>query len=124
MFAMDLDEAKRITVDLDLVPTRANIRRVVKAHSLFHQGNVRLQADFGNEKVYLVMSQNDPSKLYTVLRNGDVKCTCPDAQKDDVSLCKHSQAVLLIEEKEREDSMIAKWENEESNRFACDYELY
>ena len=44
MFAMDLDEAKAITVDMELTPSRANIRRVVRAHDLVNRNHVRLQA--------------------------------------------------------------------------------
>ena len=124
MFAMDLDEARRITVDLDLTPNRGNIRRVVRATDLVNRGLVRHQATFENDSVYLVMSQNNPSQIYTVLKNGIVQCTCLDYQKHD-ELCKHGLAVLLAEEKEREAAMIAEYEVYESNRFACDgYELY
>ena len=123
MFAMDLDEAKAITVDMELTPNRSNIRRVVKATDLVNRGLVRHQATFENDSIYLVMSQNNPSKVYTVLRNGKIQCDCLDHQKTGEP-CKHGLSVLLQEEKERENVMIAKWENEESNRFACDYELY
>ena len=84
---------------------------------------MRHQATFENDSIYLVMSQNNPSKVYTVLRNGKIQCDCLDHQKTGEP-CKHGLSVLLQEEKERENVMIAKWENEESNRFACDYELY
>ena len=123
MFAMNLDDAKAITVDMELTPSRANIRRVVRAHDLVNRGHVRLQADFGDEQIYMVMSQNNPSDIYTVLRNGSLKCTCLDYQKHG-EMCKHGLSVLLQEEQEREDAMIAEYEAYESNRFACDYELY
>ena len=125
MFAiMDLDEAKAVTADMKLTPSRANIRRVVRAHDLVNRNHVRLQADFGDEQIWLIMSQNNPSEVYTVRRNGKVQCTCPDHQKTGEP-CKHGISVILAEQKACEDAMVAEWEDEESNRFACDgYELY
>ena len=124
MFVMDLDEAKAITVDMELTPNRSNIRRVVKATDLVDRGLVRHQATFENDSIYLVMSQNNPSKVYTVLRNGKIQCSCPDHQKTGQA-CKHGISVLLQEEQEREAALIAEYEVYESNRFACDgYELY
>jgi len=120
---MMIEQAKARAIDLGLVPNRPNIRRVVRAHDLVNRGLVRHQATFENDSIYLVMSQNNPSKVYTVLRNGKIQCDCFDHQKTGEP-CKHGLSVLLQEEKERENVMIAKWENEESNRFACDYELY
>ena len=123
MFAMDLDEAKAITVDMELTPSRANIRRVVRAHDLVNRNHVRLQADFGDEQIYLVMSQNDLGKVHTVRRNGKIQCTCLDYQGHGET-CKHGLAVLLAEEQARDDALIAKMDVHESDRFACDYELY
>ena len=124
MYAMNLDEAKAITVDMKLTPSRANIRRVVRAHDLVDRNHVRLQADFGDEQIWLIMSQNNPSEVYTVRRNGKVQCTCLDHKKTGEP-CKHGISVLLQDEKEREQAMIAQMEAHESNRFACDgYELY
>jgi len=124
MFAiMDLDEAKAVTADMKLTPSRANIRRVVRAHDLVDRNHVRLQADFGDEQIWLIMSQNS-SEVYTVRRNGKVQCTCPDHQKTGEP-CKHGLSVLLQEEKERENAMVSEWEAIEADRFACDgYELY
>ena len=122
---LHLDEARTEAIEFGLVPNRPNIRRVVRAHDLVNRGLVRHQATFENDSIYLVMSQNNPSQIYTVLKNGKIQCNCPDAQKNDVSLCKHSLSVILAEEKAREDAMIAEYEAYESNRFACDgYELY
>ena len=119
-----LDEARTEAIEFGLVPNRSNVRRVVKAHDLVSRGLVRHQATFENDSIYLVMSQNNPSKVYTVLRNGKIQCDCLDHQKTGEP-CKHGLSVLLQEEKERENVMISEWENEESNRFACDgYELY
>jgi len=124
MFAMDLDEAKAITVDMELTPNRGNIRRVVRATDLVNRGHVRLQADFGDEQIYMVMSQNNPGEVYTVRQNGKVQCTCLDYQGHGET-CKHGLAVLLAEEQARDDALIAEYEVYESNRFACDgYELY
>ena len=124
MFAMNLDEAKAITVEFGMIPNRSNIRRLVRAHDLVNRGHIRLQADFGDEQIYMVMSQNNPGEVYTVRHNGKVQCTCPDHQRHG-ELCKHGLSVLLQEEKERDEAMIAEYEAYESNRFACDgYELY
>ena len=123
MFVMDLDDAKAKATELGIIPSRPNIRRVVRAHDLVNRGHVRLQADFGDEQVYVVISQNNPSDVYTVLWNGTVKCTCLDYQKHGET-CKHGIAALLQEEKDREDAMIAEYETHESNHFACDHELY
>jgi hypothetical protein len=121
---MMIDQAKARAIDMGLTPDRGNIRRVVRAHDLVSRGLVRHQATFENDSIYLVMSQNNPSQIYTVLRNGKIQCSCPDHQKTGQA-CKHGISVLLKQEQEREDAMVAEWENEESNRFACDgYELY
>ena len=118
MFVMDLDEAKAITVDMELTPNRSNIRRVVKATDLVNRGLVRHQATFENDSIYLVMSQNNPSKVYTVLRNGKIQCDCLDHQKTGEP-CKHGLSVLLEEEKQREEAFISQMEEYEMNRFAC-----
>jgi uncharacterized Zn finger protein len=102
-----LDEARTEAIEFGLVPNRSNVRRVVKAHDLVSRGLVRHQATFENDSVYLVMSQNNPSQIYTVLRNGKIQCTCPDYQKHD-ELCKHGLSVLLHEEEQRDEVMIAK----------------
>ena len=120
---MMIDQAKARAIDLGLSPDRGNIRRVVRAHDLVNRGFVRHQATFENDSVYLVMSQNNPSQIYTVLRNGTVQCTCPDYQKHN-EICKHGLSVLLHEDEQRDEVMIAEYEEYESNRFACDYELY
>jgi hypothetical protein len=123
MFAMDLDEAKAITVDFGLAPNRSNIRRVVRAHDLVNSGYVNLQslpsrsgAKFGDNQIYQVISQNDSSKAYTVLRNGTVQCDCPDG---DAEICKHGLSVLLQEEQERDEAWIREMEAYEADRFAC-----
>ena len=119
MFAMDLDEAKAITVDMELTPNRGNIRRVVRATDLVNRGLVRHQATFENDSVYLIMSQNNPSQIYTVLRNGKIQCTCPDYQKHD-ELCKHGLSVLLHEEEQRDEVMIAKPVFSSFEYWVCD----
>ena len=124
MFAMNLDEAKAITVEFGMIPNRPNIRRVVRAQDLVYRGHVRLQANFGDEQIYIALSQNTEGEAYTVRRNGKVQCTCPDHSRTG-ELCKHGLAVLLQEEKQRDEAMVSEWEAHESNRFACDgYELY
>ena len=75
---MMIEQAKARAIDLGLVPNRPNIRRVARAHDLVNRGHVRLQADFGDEQIYLVMSQNDLGKVHTVRRNGKIQCTCLD----------------------------------------------
>ena len=115
MYAMDLDEAKAITVDFGLAPNRSNIRRVVRAHDLVNSGHVNLQAKFGDDRVYQVISQNDPSTIYTVLQNGNVQCNCPDNAEH----CKHGLSVLLQEEQEREEAWISKMEGYEADQFVC-----
>jgi uncharacterized Zn finger protein len=114
MFAMDLDEAKAVTVDFGLAPNRSNIRRVVRAHDLVNSGHVNLQADLGNDRVYQVISQHDLGKVYTVLRNGTVQCDCPD----DAETCKHGLSVLLQEEQARDEAWIREMEAYEADRFA------
>ena len=114
MYAMHLDEAKAITVDFGLAPNRSNIRRVVRAHDLVNSGHVNLQADLGKDRVYQVISQHDSSKLYTVLRNGNVQCDCPDNAEH----CKHGLSVLLQEEQERDEAWIRDMEAYEADRFA------
>ena len=116
MYAMDLDEAKAVTVDLGLTPDRSNIRRVVRAHDLVNSGHVNLQAAFDDNLIYQVISQHDSSKAYTVLRNGTVQCDCPD---NDAEICKHGLSVLLQEEQERDEAWIREMEAYQADRFAC-----
>jgi hypothetical protein len=122
MFAMDLDEARAVTVDLGLALNRSNVRRVVRAHDLVNSGHVYLQslpsrsgAKFGDNRIYQVISQNDLGKAYTVLRNGKVQCDCPDNSQH----CKHGLSVLLQEERAREAAWIRDMEAYEADRFAC-----
>jgi uncharacterized Zn finger protein len=114
MFVMNLDEARTSTVDLGLTPDRSNIRRVVRAHDLVNSGHVNLQAKFGDDRVYQVISQNDPSMIYTVLRNGKVQCNCPDNSEH----CKHGLSVLLQEERAHDEAWIREMEAYETDRFA------
>ena len=115
---IDVDVLKQECKHLGLPPSRGNIRRVRRAFDLFQSGYARLQADFGDEQIWLVMSQNDPGEVYTVRRNGDIQCTCPDYQKHE-DLCKHGLSVLLTEESERDNAMVAQWQAYESDRLAC-----
>ena len=114
MFVMNLDEARTSTVDLGLTPDRSNIRRVVRAHDLVNSGHVNLQAKFGDDRVYQVISQNDPSMIYTVLRNGKVQCNCPDNSEH----CKHGLSVLLQEERAHDEAWIREMEAYEADRYA------
>lgn len=121
MFCMNLDEARGIAVELSLPPSRENIRRVVRAHDLINRDHVRHWFTTGKNRVYKVKSQHT-DETYTVGVNGSFPvCNCPD----DVRVCKHAIAVMLNEEREAEEAMIAFWEASEADRFACDgYELY
>jgi hypothetical protein len=118
MSTMDLDDAVSIAVDLGLPKDRSTIRRVVRANDIARRDLARLTADFGKERIYLVTSQTDPTTIYTVLRNGSFKCTCPFAQNKALP-CKHAIAVMMGERREFEVAQVAAWEEEEANRFAC-----
>jgi uncharacterized Zn finger protein len=112
-----VDQAKQSLELLGISATHENIRKWVRAKYLVDHEHIKLLQALSTqtERVYQVASQWDPSTIYTVLQNGNVKCDCPD----DAEHCKHGLSVLLQEEQEREEAWISKMEGYEADRFAC-----
>ena len=113
---ISLDEANALCVELSLSPTPETRRRVVRALSLVDA--VRLDAELGAVKVYIVPSQFHVNQRYVVLsapagENMSLVCSCPDFM-DQNHLCKHAIAVRLHQKREAED--IARREQERIDR--------
>ena len=71
--------------------------RKIRAYSILAKGNT---PEIIDTETFVIKSQSDPKKVYTVTHNGVWKCTCPDWEyhnlKHDTHLkCKHCMSVEL-----------------------------
>ena len=71
--------------------------RLIKAQAIVDQGDV-IRIENGVQRLYLVRSQSNPDRTYSVIVDGIVSCDCPDPTPD----CKHALSVRLFEEAELE----------------------
>ena len=95
-------------VSLQIVPTRANIRRVRRALDIVDNhrirkietaGTTRLSPRGVTVRIYEVDSQTR-DLVHLVVANGDCRCSCEDARRRfDFTGCKHSIAVQIYEER-------------------------
>ena len=96
-------------VSLQIVPTRANIRRVRRALDIVDNhrirkietaGTTRLSPRGVTVRIYEVNSQTR-DLVHLVVANGDCRCSCEDARRrrPDFTGCKHSIAVQVYEER-------------------------
>ena len=69
--------------------------RLIKAQAIVDQGDV-IRIENGVQRLYLVRSQSNPDRTYSVIVDGIVSCDCPDPVPD----CKHALSVRLFEEAE------------------------
>ncbi|HEC88577.1 MAG TPA: IS6 family transposase [Thermoplasmata archaeon] len=67
-----------------------NLRKV-RAFAILAKGDMPKVA---GKEIFIVPSQHDKEKRYTVSHNGGWECTCPDFQKTGI-YCKHIQAVQM-----------------------------
>lgn len=112
----DVDSLKNYAKDFGVTPSRSNIGRVRRGFDLYENGAVQKIGHFGDERIYLVASQNLEGKAYTVRSNGHVECTCPDEGRSEA--CKHGVSVLVKEMHDRYDEMAAEQDETEANRFS------
>ena len=86
-------------VSLQIVPTRANIRRVRRALDIVDNHRIRKIETAGVARIYEVDSQTR-DLVHLVVANGDCRCSCEDARRrQDFTGCKHSIAVQIYEER-------------------------
>ncbi|RLF40257.1 MAG: IS6 family transposase [Thermoplasmata archaeon] len=92
--------------------------RKVRAFAILAKGDT--PKAIGKE-TFLVPSQSDREKRYTVTHNGEWRCNCPDFQKNHgMLLCKHIQSVqIFLKLREKEDILEIKTELE-TNEIRCD----
>jgi len=69
------------------------------------------------EETFIVPSQSDSEKRFTVTHNGSWKCNCPDFQKTGL-MCKHIQSVQVFLNL-RDNADILDLKNEASNEIRC-----
>lgn len=91
--------------------SKAKLERIrkMRAFATIAKGDVPKKK---SKDVYIVQSQSNPQKTYTVSHNGGWECTCPDHQETGL-LCKHIQSVQMWErfdEQEDDDVLTLKAE--------------
>ena len=95
----DLDFLKSEAAHLGILPSRANIRRIRRAHDIVENHRIRKIESAGTVRVYEVDSQTR-DLVHLIVANGDLRCTCEDARRRaNYTGCKHSIAVQLYEER-------------------------
>ena len=86
-------------VSLQILPTRANVRRVRRALDIVDNHRIRKIETAGATRLYEVNSQSR-DLVHLVVANGDCRCSCEDARRrQDFTGCKHSLAVQIYEER-------------------------
>ena len=68
-----------------------NLRKI-RAYSILAKGDMPKMI---GEETFIVPSQSDSERRYTVTHNGSWKCNCPDFQKTGL-MCKHIQSVQMF----------------------------
>lgn len=99
-------DAETITADtvaLGIEPTDENVERVGRAMDILIERVITPIANFDDDQIYFVPSQDKTGTRYIVLRNGSVQCTCSD-YKHRQRPCKHGIAVLLAEQEQQRDA--------------------
>ena len=95
----DIQTLKSECVSLQIVPTRANIRRVRRSLDIVDNHRIRKIETAGTTRIYEVNSQSR-DLVHLVVANGDRRCSCEDARRrQDFTGCKHSIAVQVYEER-------------------------
>ncbi|MFB6089262.1 MAG: hypothetical protein ABEK36_05780, partial [Candidatus Aenigmatarchaeota archaeon] len=67
--------------------------RKMRAYAIIAKGDMPQKKD---KDIFVVPSQSEPQKTYTVTHNGGWHCTCPDHQETGL-MCKHIQSVQMWE---------------------------
>lgn len=115
--AYTIEELADESLRLNLNPTRPTIRRVRRAVELAQTGAVSFAKHADEGRIYRVHSQTT-DEIYTVtapsvdlpVTVGECYCTCPDSNVKQ-NICKHSIAVVMFEEFERDRAEIARNED-------------
>jgi len=90
--------------------------RKVRAFSLLAKGDT---PRFIGKETFIVPSQSDKEKRYTVTHNGEWECSCPDYQKRKLH-CKHIQSVQIFQ-KLKDNTDLLEIETElDTHRIRCD----
>ena len=94
-----------------------NLRKV-RAFAILAKGDMPKVA---GKEIFIVPSQHDKEKRYTVSHNGEWECTCPDFQKTGL-YCKHIQAVQMwLKMRENIDADILELKDElDAKIIRCD----
>jgi hypothetical protein len=89
--------------------TKLEKLRKMRAYAIIAKGDMPQKKD---KDIFVVPSQSEPQKTYTVTHNGGWHCTCPDHQETGL-MCKHIQSVQMWEkfdESEDDDVLTLKAE--------------
>lgn len=73
--------------------TKLERLRKMRAYAIIAKGDMPKRQD---RDIFVVPSQSNPQKTYTVSHNGAWKCTCPDHTETGL-MCKHIQSVQMWE---------------------------
>ena len=96
----DLDTLKDVAAELNIKPTRPNIRRIRRAYDILEKGTLHFVGIIeGKARLYECQSDSRPAPhLHLLVSNGVTLCSCEDARRFKAKTgCKHSIAVRLIE---------------------------
>ena len=109
----DVQTLKSECLSLQIVPTRANIRRARRALDIVDNHRIRKIETAGTTRIYEVDSQSR-DLVHLVVANGDLRCTCEDARRrrPDFTGCKHSLAVQIYEERMADLESYDEWLDE------------
>jgi transposase-like protein len=86
-----------IVLVLDMIENPEKIKlerlRKMRAYAIIAKGDMPQRKD---RDIFVVPSQSNPQKTYTVTHNGGWHCTCPDHMETGL-MCKHIQSVQMWE---------------------------
>jgi transposase-like protein len=93
-----------------------NLRKI-RAYAILAKGDMPKVVD---KEKYIVRSQSDSEKRYTVEHNGQWTCTCPDHKETHLH-CKHIQSVqMFLQLKDKADVLDLQDELENDDEVRCD----
>jgi len=103
--------------------SKAKLERIrkMRAFAIIAKGDMPKRIEEHRE-VYVVPSQSQPQKTYTVTHNGHWECTCPDHQETGLK-CKHIQSVQMwqkLEQQTEDDILTLKAEIEHPQCPECE----
>jgi len=101
--------------------SKAKLERIrkMRAFAIIAKGDMPRKVE-GKKEVFIVPSQSNPQKTYTVSHNGAWKCTCPDHTETGLK-CKHIQSVQMWEKLEQQTNDDILTLNAEIDHPQCDH---